>query len=191
VDLRGEVLRSFQLAARYVSHGLEAGVVVERAGRVYLSDEGGVHPLAVGYALGVVEDDLMLVTCDDDAVCGIERRPVDGGPARTFLADVDIDSVGYESITASDGRIAMVGYGGETGQTLALFDGDGRSLGTVGDDSSVFFSGPPRWLPDGLGLVSSMGDGTRWTHERDGEWVSEPVPALDDLPAELILILEW
>lgn len=61
----------------------------------------------------------------------------------------------------------------------------GQVLGATGA-----FVGTVRWLPGDLGLVAPLGDRAEWVHQRDGEWVTERLPALDGPPVELALVIQ-
>ena len=51
-------------------------------------------------------------------------------PPTALIDRVDVDRIGFDAITADDGRIALMTYG-EDGQSLLLFDATGRSLGAL------------------------------------------------------------
>jgi hypothetical protein len=191
VDLRGEVLRSFQVAARYVTRGLEDGVVIERGGRVYVANEDGIRPLAVGWTVGTTEHDLLVLSCDDDASCGVGRHPVDGSTATRLVEVVDVENTGYESSTALDGRFALMATDyGAGDQSLLLFAPDGRPQGQLSVGPSGYVA-PLRWLPDDLGLVATGNNQVHWIRPRDGRWISQEVPALQGISAEIVFLVEW
>ncbi len=190
VDVHGEVLRSFEVETSFVSHGLEEGVVFDRGGRVYLANEQGVRPIAVGSSMGVIGDDLLVLGCDDDADCAVVRQPVDGRASSLVFDVADVENVGYDSSTAADGRIALTTYGGEAGQSLLLFAADGTPLGTL-DGAASPVDGPPRWLPDDLGLIATDRGGVQWIHETHVRWVSTQLLGLRDLSAEVVIVIDW
>jgi len=189
VDLTGEALRSFRVPSAYVSRAVDEGVLLDRGGRVYLADEAGIRPIAVGWTVGVMGDDVLLISCDDEAVCALTRQGVDGGGARALIDGIDVDRIGFDAISADDGRIALMSYG-EDGQSLLLFDAAGRSLGTL-EGGAAGFNEMPRWLPGDRGMLYVAGSTGYWIRWRDGEWVSEPIPGLEGISSEVALVISW
>jgi hypothetical protein len=106
-----------------------------------------------------------------------------------LIDHVDVDRTGYDSISADDGRVAVMSYG-EDGQDLLLFDAAGRSLGEL-DGGASGFNELPRWLPGDRGLIYVAGSSGYWIRSRNGEWVSEPVPGLTGISPEVAQIIEW
>ena len=189
VDLTGEAVRSFRVPSAYVSRAVDEGVLLDRGGRVYLADEAGIRPIAVGWTVGVMGDDVLLISCDDEAVCALTRQAVDGGATRALIDRIDVDRIGFDAISADDGRIALMSYG-EDGQSLLLFDAAGRSLGTL-EGGATGFNEMPRWLPGDRGMLYVAGSTGHWIRSADGEWVSEPIPGLEGISSEVALVISW
>jgi len=193
VDLDGQALRTFDLAARYVSKGLPAGLVVERGGRVYLVDEAGVRPIAVGWTVGVSGDALVVLACDDEAVCEMQRRTADGARPAVLFEVPDPETAGFDSSTAVDGRTVLLTYGdpGDGGQVLHFLAADGGSLGSLPSSSGAGLNGVPRWLPGDHGLVAPGPMGMEWVHRQGAGWTSVDAPALKGLSTDLVLVIDW
>jgi len=189
VGVDGAVERSFQTSTPFVSQAVAAGVVVERGGRVYLADEGGIRPVAYGWTVGVIGDDLLVVSCDDSADCALLRQPLDGSLPRFIDRGIDVENEGYSASTSSDGRVALTGYDREGDQPMLLLSPDGGTVGRL--DADISFDGAPRWLPGDHGLLLPKITGVDWLHREPRGWTATPVAALEDLPAELVLVIEW
>ena len=183
VDLTGEVLRSFQVPGRYQAFATADEVLVGRGGRVYVADEAGIRPVAVGYLNGT---SAMMrwswpVTRRRRAPSG--RQPTDGGSSRALLAIEDPDLEYHEAVTAPDGRVAVVGYAHDPRQrqphhrcsTPRARRSTDRRGPRVAPAARWRPEGTPQWLPDDLGLVvrtaGALGwlrpDGSEWTARRD------------------------
>jgi hypothetical protein len=189
VGTDGREARSFQTRGSWISYGVEDGVVVERGGRVYLANEDGIRPVASGWTMGVAGDDLLVISCDDQADCSLLRQPLDRSLPRPIVRDVDIESAGYGASTAPDGRVALTPYEEGGRSSLLLLAADGGVIGTV--DAAARYDGQPRWLPGDHGLLLPLITGVEWIHREARGWVTTPVPALEDLPAETALLIEW
>lgn len=191
VDLSGEVLRSFEVASDWVLGGFDAGVVIMRGGRAYLVDESGPRPIAVGDALGTTRDAVILFSCDDRAVCGVQLHPITGGPPVALVSlDGPMDH-GFGTIAGPDGRLAILQHPWEasTGK-ISFFSPEGRPLGSTAELFELSYSGELRWLPGDLGLVAPGSGGVDWIHEVDREWVATDVPALNGIAAEVLVVIQ-
>ena len=112
VDLAGESLRSFRgrERLRVARRWTKASCSTEADGSTWPTRRAS-GPSPSGWTVGVMGDDLLLISCDDDAVCALTRQPVDGGAATALIDRVDVDRIGFDAITADDGRIALMSYG--------------------------------------------------------------------------------
>ena len=188
VDLRGPVLQSFEVESEWLWTGVEQGVALERGGRVYLADEDGLQAIAIGHVLGAIDSDLLVASCDDAGACGIERQPPDGGSAQRLGPVSHVDPQGY-AVAAADGRLAVGRISGESAD-LVVVAADGQTQATIADASTI--SDVPVWLPGGVGFVAAAEDKVRWVRPTGGEWLDQPLPpALDDLDAQLIFLVDW
>jgi len=191
VDLSGTVVRSFEVPGDYVLGGFDIGLVVVRGGRVYLIDEAGARPIAVGDVYGTTSDSVLVFGCDDRAECGVKLHPVDGGPP-VVLQSVDgpID-FGYGVVTGPDGQFAILRYpGGTSGGGISFFSADGRLLESSAEDIQPSINGELRWLPGDLGLIAPGVGGIEWIHEVGSEWMVTDVPALDGIAAEILAVIQ-
>ena len=129
-------------------------MVLGRGGRAYLADEEGIRPLAVGQVLGAAGNAVVLLSCDDLAVCAVELRPLGGG-GPTELSPVEgPEDFGFETASSTDGKLVLQRYGNEAiAEELAFFAADGRRLGSL-EGATGAFVGTIRWLPGDLGLVA-------------------------------------
>jgi hypothetical protein len=178
VDGRGRQLSgTVRLPAGYANGGTARGLVFSRSGRTYLAEESGIRPLAVGEALSTNASSVVVLACDDAAVCAPEIVDVATGRAHRFATVANAFEMGV-SVTLSDGgdHLAVLTYNGR-GQSLQVYDRDGRVVGAI-DDLAV--QNQIRWLPDDLGLVAYLADsGIAWISiSADGARI-EPIGAFE------------
>jgi hypothetical protein len=186
VDLSGRELRSFAVPSGYVAGASSQGLLFERGGRVYLADEGGVRPVAIGQVVGAVGDLMLLFTCDDDARCGAELREVSGRGGRRLAIEGSLNG-GFEIASHVDGRFAVTAYGSDGGIATTLFEADGTQIGPLGRDPTL--SGPLSWLPGDAGLVGTRNGRVVWLNPTGGDWVLQEPPALAGLQADGVVAI--
>jgi hypothetical protein len=170
----------------YVAGASSEGLLFERGGRVYLADEGGVRPVAIGQVVGAVGDLMLLFTCDDDARCGAELREVGGGGGRQLPIEGSLDG-GFEITTHVDGRFVVTAYGSDGGIEMTLFEADGTLVGPLGSDPSL--SGPLSWLPGDAGLVGTRNGRVVWMRPMGGDWELQEPPALAELQTDGVIAI--
>jgi hypothetical protein len=173
VDLEGTVLREVEVPG-YETYATADEVLVSRGGRVYVVEDPGYRPLATGYLNGVVGQDALVTTCDDDAACSLQLQPTDGGPTRTIAPIDDPEAVSFAPVSAaSDGRVAVVVHTSPgTEQRLLLFDPRDGEIDEV-EVSLGMQGGSPQWLPGDHGLLTSTTAGLLWVRPRGDGWVVE------------------
>jgi len=189
VDLEGnERSSTIQLPAAYPIGGTDRGLVFSRGGRTYVADESGVRPLALGEALRSNRTSVVVLSCNDQAVCAPEVVDIATGRSHRLAPIMNPYEMGINVLLSDDGGIATVTYEG-SGQTLQIYGAEGQVVGTVEHLSS---DSEPRWLPGGLGLVTIGHRGSRgvvrisWT---DGGAVVEPVTALDGQFGDFVYVI--
>jgi hypothetical protein len=183
VELDGELLRSFEIPGRFVSEATKDAVLLSRGGRVYAADETGIRPIATGWLLGTIGDAALVTACDDRGACALESQPTDGGAARVIVEPIDPDTSYFDSIEATDGRLALLEYdqfGGQ--QRMLLFGPTGASLGVYEPEGQP--GTLPVFLPGDLGLLVGGSGGLQRVHEVDGEWRAEELPPVHRGPIE-------
>ena len=143
---------------------------------MYAVDEDGVHPLATGWPVGTLGDAVLVVACDDDGDCALERYPTDGGAPREVLDVGDPERAGFQAVHARDGRVALVQYDNFGGASrLLLFDSSGASLAAAQDLGTV--SGMLQLLPGDLGLLVFDGQYLQHLRQVGGVWQVQNVDA--------------
>lgn len=188
VDLEGNARSgAVQLPASYPIGATERGLVFSRGGRTYLAEESGVRPLAQGEALGSNRSSVVVLACDDDAVCAPEIVDVATGRVVRLAPIPNPFELGVSVLLSDAGdRLAILTYYG-AGQSLAIYDLSGQVIGTV-DDLAV--QNPPRWLPDDLGLVAAVaGSGVVRISVADGGAFVEPITALDGQFGDFVYVI--
>ena len=172
VDLEGHVERTITVSG-WQGIATDDGVLVSRGGRVYVADERGVHPLAIGWLNGRIGDAALLTACDDAARCELQRQPLDGGPARSLAPVEDPDRWYFDVSYAPDGRIALLRYEPLADAGIQVFGADGDDLGGLLLPGGT--EGLPQWLPGDHGLVVKTLRGLGWIHREGGSWRIEEV----------------
>ena len=130
------------------------------------------------------------MSCDERAVCGVELRSPRGGVGRPIEGGQGSTDFGHELSSRGDGRFALVHYGADGGQgNVAFYAPDGRFEGSLDEAGAPYF-GLPRWLPGDAGLVAPRDSGVVWIHQRDGQWISEEIPALAELSVDVVIVIE-
>lgn len=173
VDLSGAVMSEVALPSAYVEGGTADGVVFTAGGRTYLGRSFGVEPVAQGNALAASARQVVVLACDDGAVCRPGRHDLDTGETLLYVPIPDPFNYDVSAVLAPDGRLVEVTYGASN--TISLFTADGQLLGQT---NAPGLQGDPVWLPDALGLLAPTGSGVRRVRAVDGEVVLEPIPAL-------------
>ena len=199
VDLEGRERRSFQvppgafstleLAPSAGIAGTTEGVLVGLAGRVYLADEGGVRPVAVGDLVGAVGSSFLVFACDDDATsCGIDLRAATGRLIRRLDVEASSPELGSAVSRAADGRFAVVtrhlSAEGDI-SVVTLHEPDGTTVATVEVLGYLPFA--PGWLQGDAGLVGALNGQIVWIHPTPDGWVVDVVPGLTSVQSEGVL----
>jgi hypothetical protein len=175
VDAAGGEIRSFEMPGRWVAEVTRDLVVLQRGGRVYTVDEDGLRATSVGWVLGMNGDAAIVLTCDEDGVCSLQRQPLDGGRPEVIEEVGDPDSMFFAGYAGPDGQMALLRSNPRgSDQQLQLFDPDGHDLGTV-DVTVSSVNQWVQWLPDGLGLLVATGRGIEWAKPNGDGWSLEPV----------------
>lgn len=188
VDLRGNERSGIvQLPASYPIGATERGLVFSRGGRTYLAEESGIRPLALGEALGSNGSSVVVLACDDEAVCAPEVVDVATGRAVRLPPIPNPFEMGVSVLLSDTGdRLAIVTYYG-SGQSLAVYDLNGRVIAAI-DDFTV--QNLPRWLPDDLGLVATVaGSGVARISIAEGGVVVEPISALGGQLSDFVYVI--
>lgn len=188
VDLGGAPLtEAVHLPVSYVAGATDLGLVFSRAGRTYLVDDAGVRPLARGDALQSTPNTVVVVACDDSAICKPELVDVGTGRARRLSEIPYRYEAGMSVLLSDDGdQLVTVTYEGSR-QSLRFHDREGRVLGTV-DDLAI--RGQPRLLPSDLGLVAAVdGLGVVRIFLTEAGAVVEPIAALQGDFADTVHVI--
>jgi hypothetical protein len=188
VDLTGEALTDVvRLPGGYPAGATDDALVLSRGGRTYLVGEDGVQPLAQGEALRSAGNVVVVLACDDEAVCAPELHDLETGRTRRLEAIPTGYDFGVSLVISDDGRrVAAVTYMG-AGASLTVYDGAGRIVGTT---DTMNAQSEPAWLPGGLGLVvPDAGRGVLWISERGGELTADELPALADQYGDFVYVI--
>lgn len=129
----------------------DGGLVFSRGGRTYVAGESGVRPVADGEARATNTGAVVVIACDDAAVCAPAVVDVATGRARRISAVRTPPELGATVLLTDDGRrLLVVSYAGQEAD-LAVYDETGGLLGRV---EGLVAGVEPRWLPDGRGLIA-------------------------------------
>jgi hypothetical protein len=161
--------------------------VFSRGGRTYLAEESGVRSLALGEALRSNGTSVVVLACDDQAICAPEIVDVATGRRRRLAPVPDpYDGLGMSVLISEDSeRLAVLGYG--TGQLLTLYDAGGR---VVGPTEVLAAETEPRWLPNDLGLVvPAAGEGVLWISLGPDGLSVERIGALSGVSGEFVFVI--
>lgn len=184
-DLAGRRSAEVVLPTCCAMAGTDRGVVFSTGGRTYLADGSGVAPLVDGNVVHVSGDRVVRDVCNDEAICTTEVLNLQTGAVTSFDTTPDVSLYGRNVLIAPDGRVAVIVYG-PTGSTLVVYGSNGREVGRV----ELRQGTEPAWLPGGHGLVA-VGNGLRPERifDRNSQLVSEPIPALEGLLGERIVVI--
>lgn len=174
------------LPAAYPIGGTDRGLVFSRGGRTYVGEASGIRPLALGDALRINRTSVVVLSCDDQAVCAPEIVDIASGSSRRLAPIPNPYEMGIVVLLSDDGDLAVGSYQ-ERLQSLQLYDAEGRAVGAV----DVSPQGEPRWLPNGMGLVAMSIDGRGVVRISlaDGGVVEEPIVALGREFAEFLYVI--
>lgn len=184
VDLAGQPLTEVvYVPVGYPIAATDEGLVFTTGGRVYIGGEGGVRPLMVGELLDAAAGRIVVLACDDAAVCTPQVRDLAAGGSTSFSAIRDPYQLGIGVTLSASGGLAVLSY--QRG-TYTLYDPGGRSLGSV---SGISPQGEPAWLPGDLGVVVAGAGGIRWITPAGGGLASQELPALSGLYGDAVFVI--
>lgn len=186
VNLQGKVVSdAVALPLGFPIGALERGLVFSRGGRTYLADSSSVRPIALGDALSASGDRLVVLACDDDAVCAPEVIDLAADRPQRLTAIANPFEYAVSVVIADDGRLAVITYA-SAGPSLVLVDRTGRVAGPF---DGIDLDNDPAWLPGDLGLIAAGPDGFVRIFETDGGLVSEPIAALEGRHGHVVYVI--
>jgi hypothetical protein len=180
VDLAARERAVVSVPVPYVTGGTETGLVFAAGGRVYHATPEGVRPIATGEAVASTAGQAVVLVCDDQAECALERIDVLTGHSLRYEPLLDPFRNGYTAVPGPRGAMAVVVYG-PAEPTLTWFDATGRQVGSV---EVPRITGTPVWLPGDLGLLVPSDPVLQRVRVVEGGLTLEPVERMADAVVE-------
>lgn len=134
----------------YATGATRDGLVFTSGGRTYLARAEGIEQLGVGDVLAVADPFVVILTCDEQAVCGPEVLDTRTGRRRALEGASSRHQYGISVTVSPAGEVAVAQRDQERG--LTVYDASGRIVGTA---AGYLADVPLRWLPGGAGLVGA------------------------------------